>query len=101
MQDSCPAEEFLAGLAKEEWAGVVRIIKRLADVGKIHNTEQFKKIRGTDFWEFKSFQIRVFSYFDSQRQLVITHGCKKKQQKLDRAEIDRMQRIRAWCERED
>lgn len=101
LKDSCPAEDFLASLSKKDWEAVVRIIKRLTDVGKIRNTEQFKKISGTDFWEFKAFQIRVFCYFAGQRQLVVTHGYKKKQQKLAQAEIDRMRRIRNFCEGED
>ncbi|MBI4643954.1 MAG: hypothetical protein HY743_09615 [Deltaproteobacteria bacterium] len=55
---SCPAKEYLDKLfrrSKIEWEKIIRPIKRLADFGEVSNPEHFKKIEGTDFWEFKSF----------------------------------------------
>lgn len=97
---SCPAQEFLDGLSRKELAGIARIIKRLADFGKITNREQFKQIE-PGFNEFKYFQIRMPCYFKPGRRVVITHGFRKKADKISRAEIDRMKRIKAEYEKED
>ncbi|AEB10083.1 type II toxin-antitoxin system RelE/ParE family toxin [Desulfobacca acetoxidans] len=101
-ENSCPAEDFLENeLSKAERAKIAAIIKRYAEFGKINNRKQFKKIEGEDFWEFKSFQIRIFCYFKTEGRVVLTHGCKKKDQKLRRAEIERMKRIKMEYEKED
>ena len=60
----------------------MRIIKRMADEGKVANREQFKKIEGEDFFEFKNFQIRMPCYFHAAGRLIITHGFIKKEDGL-------------------
>ena len=50
----CPAKKFLNGLSKDDREKILRVIKRLADEGKLTNREQFKKIEGEDFFEFKN-----------------------------------------------
>jgi len=57
--DKCPAKKFLDGLSKIDREIILRIVKRLADKGRVANPKQFKKIEGTDFFEFKNFQIRM------------------------------------------
>jgi hypothetical protein len=60
---SCPAKEYLDKLFKRskiDWEKIIRPIKRLADFGEVSNHEHYKKI---DFWEFKSFQIRMPCFF--------------------------------------
>lgn len=96
----CPAQDFLNRLAKKDLVKVVRIVKRLADFGKIYNREQFKKIEG-DFWEFKSSQIRLPCYFKPGHRLIITHGFIKKGNEIGPVEIDRMTRIKMEYEKED
>ena len=56
----CPGKKFLDDLSKLDKERILRIIKRLADKadkGKLANRQQFKKIEGEDFFEFKNFQI--------------------------------------------
>jgi len=90
----CPAQEFLRGLPSGEKARISALIKRLADQGSIKNREQFKKIEDTDFFEFKSFQIRMPCYFRKDRIVVITHGFRKKGHRIRKSEINRMNIIR-------
>ena len=72
----------------------MRVIKRLADAGKVANREQFKKIEGEDFFEFKNFQIRMPCYFQGTDRIIITHGFIKKEDRIRSEEIERMKRIR-------
>lgn len=89
----CPAKDFLDGLPEGKKAQVLRIIKRLADLGKIHHREQFKKVED-DFYEFKYFQIRMPCFFLPNRRVVITHGFIKKGDRIGEGQILRMKRIR-------
>jgi len=90
----CPAKKFLNGLSKDDREKILRVIKRLADEGKVTNREQFKKIEGEDFFELKNFQIRMPCYFQAAGRLIITHGFMKKEAWIRPEEIDRMIRIR-------
>jgi hypothetical protein len=90
----CPAKKFLDGLSKSDREKILRIIKRLADKGKVANREQFKKIEGTDFFEFKNFQTRMPCYFHAGRRVIITHGFPKQKDSIEPKQIDRMERIR-------
>jgi hypothetical protein len=92
--DRCPAKKFLNGLSKDDRAKILRVIKRLADEGKIANREQFKKIEGENFFEFKNFQIRMPCYLHTGGRIIITHGFIKKEDSIRPEEIDRMKRIR-------
>ena len=92
--DRCPAKKFLNSLSKEDREKFLRVIKRLSDEGKVTNREQFKKIEGEDFFEFKNFQIRMPCYFHAAGRLIITHGFVKKEAWIRPEEIDRMKRIR-------
>ena len=92
----CPGKKFLDSLFKHDREKILRIIKRLADAdeGKLANREQFKKIEGEDFFEFKNSQIRMPCYFHAAGRLIITHGFIKKEDRIRPEEIDRMKRIR-------
>ncbi len=90
----CPAKKFLNGLSKDDRGKILRVIKRQADEGKVTNREQFKKIEGEDFFEFKNFQIRMPCYFHRAGRLILTHGFIKKEPWIRPEEIERMKRIR-------
>jgi hypothetical protein len=93
----CPGKKFLDGLSKLDKEKILRIIKRLADKadkGKLANRQQFKKIEGEDFFEFKNFQIRMPCYFHTDGRVIITHGFIKKGDSIEPEQIDRMKRIR-------
>jgi hypothetical protein len=97
---SCPAKEFLNGLSPNDTAKmkalfalfVERYPQRLSD-------QKFKRIEETEFFEFKSFKIRVPCFFAPDGRLLLTHGLIKKRDKLQPKEIEKARAIRAVFER--
>ena len=87
-------EKFLDSLSNSDKEKIMRVIKRLADVGRVANREQFKKIEGTEFFEFKNRKIRMPCYFHADGRVIITHGFLKKGDSIEPEQIYRMKRIR-------
>ena len=62
--------------------------------------ELFKKLEGTEIWEFRTLYNRIayrlFAFWDtdSETLVVVTHGILKKTQKTPTKEIARAERIR-------
>jgi hypothetical protein len=94
---SMPAKSFLDHQEPKFQARMYALFKRLGDSGRIANQEQFKKLTG-EFWEFKSFQIRMPCYFAPGRRLVVTHGFIKKKDAVSRQEKERAASIKAEYE---
>lgn len=94
LDGSCPALEFLESLKPKERARTLALIRYLADHGHINNREKFKKIEGTEFFEFKDFQTRMPCYFQPGGRIVITHGFTKKKDRIPTSELDKARRIR-------
>ncbi|MEW6657038.1 MAG: type II toxin-antitoxin system RelE/ParE family toxin [Thermodesulfobacteriota bacterium] len=90
----CPGKEFLKSLSITDRTKILKIIERLANEGKVASREQFKKIEGENFFEFKKFQIRIPCYFQPGGRIIITHGFIKKGESVGPEEIRRMKRIR-------
>lgn len=89
-----PGEEFYDALDDGDKAKLNKLFEHLGDHSKISNKEKFKKIEGTDFFEFKSFQIRMPCYFKQGGLVIITHGFRKKDDRIPPAEIKRAERIK-------
>ena len=99
LQDgSCPAGEFLDDLDESDTAKIAAIVQYLGDRGHLSNPEKFKKIEGSSVFEIKSFQIRIFCFFASDRRLVLLYGLRKKKNKHKNADIRRAERYREWYE---
>lgn len=68
--------------------------------GGLIDKELFKKLEGTDIWEFRTLFngicYRILAFWDTeQRALIITtHGFVKKTQKTPKSEIDKANEIR-------
>jgi len=88
-----PGHEFLVGREPRWQARLLYLYKVLGDTGVIRNEEQFSKLEG-DFWEFKAYQIRMICYFRPDKRVVITHGCVKKKNRIDREQLRRAARIK-------
>lgn len=96
---SCPATDFLNGLNAIDTAKmkalfalfVERFPQRLSD-------QKFKRIEETEFFEFKSSQIRMPCFFASDGRIVLTHGLFKKRDRLHPKEIEKARAIRAVFE---
>lgn len=56
---SMPARDFVESCRDSDQAKLFVLFKMLGDTGRIPNREKFKRIEGGDFFEFKSFQIRL------------------------------------------
>ena len=87
--------DFLEAQSAQDQAKLRALFERLAEVGRISNVEKFKKVSG-DIWAFKSFQIRVFCFFASDRRVVLVYGLKKKTDRYSPKEIDRAERLRQF-----
>lgn len=74
----CPAGRFLDELTDAERSGVDVIFQRLGDHGQLRNTTKFKKMGGTDIWEIKSGQIRIFCFWHPGGHLILAFGLRKK-----------------------
>ena len=90
---SIPAVEFLTAQEDRWQARLAALFQRLGDFGRIRNREKFKKVRN-DFWEFKSFQIRMLCYFRRDGRVVITHGFIKKGDSIPGSELLRAENIK-------
>ncbi|MGA2774168.1 MAG: type II toxin-antitoxin system RelE/ParE family toxin [Bryobacteraceae bacterium] len=100
LDDKSPGEVFYDGLKDADKAKLNKLFERLGDHGKILNEEKFKKIDDT-FFEFKSFQIRMPCFFHRGRLVIITHGFRKKTEKIPPAEIKRAERIKGEDEQNE
>lgn len=89
-----PAEEFFNRLSAQNQAKLLVLFELLGDVGRISNIQHFRKIAGTECFEFKRGQIRLPCFFYRKRTVVITHGFVKKSTKTPVEEIGRALRIR-------
>ena len=90
----CLARDFIEGLLQADRIKLIALLRRAANVGPmdINNREKFKKLED-DFYEFKSFQIRMPCFYD-RRSIVLTHGFKKKKDEIAPSELARARRIR-------
>ena len=91
-----PARDFVEALSDGERAKVLALFRLLGDTGRIKNVQKFKKIEGSSppLWEFKSFQVRMPCFFMPGQRVVVTHGFKKKKDKIPASEVAKAQRIR-------
>ena len=90
---SCPAKEFFDSLLERDQAKLMALFVRMGDEGSIRNEEKFKRIEGTEYFAFKSFQTRVISCFQPGRRLILLCGLGKKKDRYPPAEIERANRI--------
>lgn len=92
------AKRFVLGLPRQAMSKVFYNVQRIADGER--NTELFKKLEGTEIWEFRTLyngiQYRLFAFWDKRREtlVVATHGIIKKSQKTPSKEIAKAEKIR-------
>ena len=90
--DRCPTEEFLDSLTPIEREYALRGLGRLKEHGRDLDTRYAHHLGG-GIWELivriPNGQVRLFYFFLAEgRRIVVTHGTKKKQPKVRRADID-------------
>lgn len=87
------AKDFFDALPLSERRKFMAYFVRMGDIGQIRNKEQFRS-EGNGIYAFKAWQRRIYCYQDAAIWY-LTHGCTKKTQKADPAELHRAERIRA------
>jgi len=68
-----PAKDFIENLAQSDQAKLAKSFHYIAHVGRIHNTQRFRKLRGK-IYEFKVYpSVRVLC-FQLGKTWLLTHG---------------------------
>jgi len=94
-----PARSYYLDLSDDDKAKVLALFQRLADHGFIQNREKFKKLgekakgKGSELWEFKSFQHRFLGDYRQNRRFIIAHALRKKSDNLPASDIAKAVRI--------
>lgn len=92
------AAEFLDGLTGQARSKIFYNIRKVE--GGVLSSELFKKLDGTDIWEFRTLyngiQYRLFAFWDTEKGtlVVATHGIIKKVWKVPTKEIEKAEEIR-------
>lgn len=92
--EASPVADFLGQLTEQERGKVDVLFERLGNQGRISNKELFKKIEGTKLFEFKRHQIRLICFYTSNKRVVICHALRKKQDKHQKRDLDRAEKLR-------
>lgn len=91
-------DKFLGAVHEKARKKILYNINLVA--GGVVDKELFKKLDGTDIWEFRTLYsgvcYRILSFWDTEAQalIVTTHGFVKKTQKTPKSEIARANAIR-------
>lgn len=92
------AQDFVLSLPKPAMKKVLDNVHRVAEGER--NAELFKKLEGTDIWEFRTLfnkiHYRLFAFWDTEEKTLViaTHGIVKKTQKTPGKEIAKAERLR-------
>lgn len=91
------ATAFLEDLPLKAYSKIDYNIAKVA--GGIMDKDIFKKLEGTDIWEFRTLyngiQYRLLAFWDTEAETLViaTHGFIKKVQKTPQKEIDRAEAL--------
>lgn len=85
-------KEYFDDLGEADRAGFEALFERLGDAGVLKNREKFRHEEG-GIYCFKRFQHRLFCFFDGQL-VCITHGMRKKRDRVPRTELEKCNRMR-------
>ncbi|MBU0566910.1 type II toxin-antitoxin system RelE/ParE family toxin [bacterium] len=95
-----PMIEFLDGLSLKECAKIFAYIDKLVELknSKIQPKENLSKYLDDGIFElrvnFKNRISRSFYFYESEKQIIFTHGIIKKSQRVPKTEIERAKTIR-------
>lgn len=92
------AIDFLGSLSSQVRNKILYNIDKVE--GGIMSSDLFKKLEGTDIWEFRTLyggiQYRLFAFWDTEKEtlVVATHGIVKKVWKVPTKEIAKAEEMR-------
>ena len=94
----CPIQEFLDRIPSSDWPYIRFKLELLQEHGPNLDRPHAAYLRD-GIWELrprvKKVRYRLFYFFHNTRQIIITHGIKKKTKKVPPSEIDKAVRYRA------
>lgn len=92
------AYDYLNSLSDKAYEKVNYNMRKVK--GGIMDKNLFKKLDGTDIWEFRTkyngMEYRLLAFWDAEKKALViaTHGFTKKTQKTPQREIDRAEKLR-------
>ena len=92
-----PVKEFLETqeASDSESRRLKHLIKVLGDVGHISNATKFKKLKGSDPWEFRVGNLRVLAWPVGPYCLLL-RAARKQAWKLRRSDLEAAERLARW-----
>jgi phage-related protein len=87
-----PGQEYFLALPDGVRAKAERLLRRMADIGRITNPDLFRP-EGDGIYCFKPYGHRFACFFDGL-DVVVTHGFKKQGQKMPKNEFTRAASVR-------
>ena len=94
-----PARDYYLALPDNDKAKILTLFQYLANKGFIGNREKFKKLgkktkgKGSELWEFKSFQHRFLGDYRPNGRFIIAYALQKKSDNLPKPDIEKAIRI--------
>jgi hypothetical protein len=79
--------EYYESLSASERIGILRLFKRMGDVGELRDKTKFN-YEGDQIYAFKIHAERFLCFFIQGKKIIVTNAFKKKQQKLPKKEKD-------------
>ena len=82
------ALEYYRSLSNDERIQLLKLFKRMGDVGKIQDKTKFRN-EGDKIYAFKPQPDRFLCFFYENKKIIVTNGFRKKQDKLPLNEKER------------
>lgn len=98
IDGKCPVQEFLDLLPGKAAQKITWVLKLIEDLNIVPSSYFKKMVSTNEIWECRiqlgSNAYRIFSFFDGNSVVVLTHGLIKKTQKAPQREIERAEAYR-------
>jgi hypothetical protein len=91
-------EKFIKGLDKRKQAGILALLKWIADNGKPRDPRKFISEEECIF-AVKDFQVRVYCFLGEDNSIILTNGAIKKDNRAKPEDLRKAKRLRDEYER--
>lgn len=94
-----PARDYYLDLPDKDKAKISALFQLFTNRGFIQNREKFKKLgskakgKGSELWEFKSFQHRFLGDYRQKGRFIIAYALRKKSDNLPKSAIAKAVRV--------
>jgi len=95
-KDSSDVRNYFESCDEATQASLLKLVTRISDTGQLFDEDKFRiEDKKNKIYCFKPRDDRFFSFFFTDRRIIITSGYPKKKQKLDRRELEKAIRIKS------